>query len=177
MIHRLALPFLLLLATATAQAAEPETLYSDITAESCKTQSIEEETGGSVQRCTGVAGHDLLILDDDARMSVTVVTPDGEEHPLDYWGVVTSAFSSLGDKAEWRIARTDGKPVPVALIVRVNTVEPDTEKPRSLLAVAKITPGAICVTDVIPPGAGANEEARRAADGAAGKPCREEPVN
>jgi len=174
----LSLPALfLLLAAATAQAAGSETVYTDLAADRCKTLSIEEETGGSVQRCPGTAGHDLLVLDDDARMSVTVVTPDGEEHPLDYWGVVTSGFSSLGDKAEWRIVRKDGRPVPVALIVRVNTAEPGTEKPRSLLAVAKITPEAVCVTDVIPPGAGANEEARRAADAAAGRPCRTETVN
>jgi hypothetical protein len=41
----------------------------------------------------------------------------------------------------------------------------------SYLAVAKITPAEICVTDKIQPGAKANEAARVAADAAVDKPC------
>ena len=42
---------------------------------------------------------------------------------------------------------------------------------NSYLAVTKITPTEICVTDKILSGANANEDARRAADTAATKPC------
>ncbi len=151
-------------------ASGPDSVYTDLAQDHCKTVRIAEETGGSEQRCPGTAGYDLLVLDDDDRMSVTVVAPDGKEHPLDYWSVVTTAFSSLGEKAEWRVVQKK----PVALIVRVNSVNPETERPLSYLAVAKITPQAICVTDVVPSSPTANEEARQAADSAADRPCKTE---
>ncbi|HEX2268493.1 MAG TPA: hypothetical protein VHH35_03120, partial [Pyrinomonadaceae bacterium] len=64
-----------------------------------------------------------------------------------------------------------------ALIIRYNANE-DPESPNkqsSYLAVTKITASEICVTDKIMPGANANEEARRAADAAATKPCLKQP--
>lgn len=64
--------------------------------------------------------------------------------------------------------------MPKALIVRVNASE-NPEKPNvktSYLAVAKITPQEICVTDKVAPGPKMNEEARMAADSAAARPCR-----
>jgi hypothetical protein len=45
----------------------------------------------------------------------------------------------------------------------------------SYLAFAKITSNEICVTDKISPGPKANEDARRAADAAASKPCLKQP--
>lgn len=161
---------LLLLAAGTAAASD--SMYTDLTEDRCETVKVDEETGSSEQRCPGTAGYDLVVLDDDSRVSVTVVTPDGKEHPLDYWTVVTHAFSSLGEKAEWRVVQKEGRTVPVSLIVRVRSVDPATSRPLSFLAVAKITPESICVTDVIPSSPTANEEARRAADSAAGRPCK-----
>lgn len=148
-----------------------ESVYTDISPDRCKTIETHEETGGSVQKCPGVAGYGLLVEEDDLRQSVTVVSPDGRKHPLNYWQVITSAFSSLGEKAEWRVEKKGGKVRPYALIVRVNASE-NPEKPEqksSYLAVAKITPGAVCVTDKVK----TNEEARAAADASADKPCRE----
>ena len=67
----------------------------------------------------------------------------------------------------------NGKLNPVALIIRYNASEnPDQpDKTSSYLAVSKITPTEICVTDKILSGPNANEDARRAADTAATKPC------
>ena len=62
--------------------------------------------------------------------------------------------------------------MPVALILRYNASE-DPEQPNKLtsyLAVVKITPTEICVTDKISPGPKANDDARRAADNAATNP-------
>ncbi len=102
-----------------------------------------------------------------------MVTPDGKNHPLDFWQVITGAFSSVGNKAEWRVTRSRGKVSPVALIVRVNA-SADVERPNRLtsyLAVVKVTPEKICVTHKIPPGARANETARRAADSSQTTAC------
>ena len=148
-----------------------ESVYTDIAAARCKTVETHEEGAGSVQKCAGVAGYALLVEDSDSRQSVTVVSPDGKRHPLNYWQVITTGFSSLGEKAEWRVEKKGGRVQPFALIVRVNASE-NPEQPgqkSSYLAVAKITADAVCVTDKVK----TNEEARAAADASAAKPCLE----
>ncbi|HEX8722592.1 MAG TPA: hypothetical protein VF736_18390 [Pyrinomonadaceae bacterium] len=162
-------------AAAQAPAARIESVYTDLSAARCKTVETSEEAASSVQKCPGVAGYGLLVEDNDLRQSVTVVAPDGKRHPLNYWQVVTTAFSSVGDKAEWRVAREGRRLRPIALIVRVNASEnPESpEQKTSYLAVAKITAGGVCVTDKVKGGPSANEEARRAADASADKPCLE----
>jgi len=159
----------------TLPAPTVGSVYTDLAGARCKTIKVDEEGGSSVQQCTGVAGYSLLVEDDDARQSVTVLTSGGKRHPLNYWQVITTAFSSVGDKAEWRLERKSGKVRPIALIVRVYANEnPDAPNERvSYLAVAKITAGEICVTEKVKGGATANEEARRAADASADKPCLE----
>jgi hypothetical protein len=142
-------------------------VYTDIAGNKCRTIKIIRETGEAVQRCPGIAGYKLEVEDGDARMSVSVVAPNGKKSELSYWHVVTQSFSSLGDKAEWRVRKVNGKVVPVALIVRVNASE-DPSNPE------KTTPRRTCVTARIAPSGGANEEARRAADLAATKPCLED---
>lgn len=156
--------------------AKLESVYSDISSLKCRTIRVDKETGSSTQSCPGITGYKLLVLDDDARQSITVVTPGGKNHPLDFWQVVTYAFSSVGSKAEWRVTRSNGRVSPVALIVRVNASE-DSANPNRLtsyLAVVKVTPEKICVTHKIPPGEKANETARHAADTAQTAACLKE---
>lgn len=146
-----------------------DSVYTDIAPANCQTIETDEESASSVQKCPGVAGYALLVEDADSRQSVTVVTPDGKKHPLNYWQVITTGFSSVGEKAEWRVEKKGGKVRPLALIIRVNASE-NPEKPEektSYLAVAKITDAEVCVTDK----AKTNEAARQAADASAGKPC------
>ncbi|MGI9165165.1 MAG: hypothetical protein ACR2G5_02050 [Pyrinomonadaceae bacterium] len=172
-----AIIFALLFAPAESIKAQAkmESVYTDVFSSKCRTIEVDKETGSSTQICRGIAGYNLLALEDDARQSITVVTPDGKHHPLDVWEVITYAFSSLGSKAEWRVTRSKGKVSPVALIVRVNVSE--SENPMrltSFLAVVKVTPEKICVTHKIPPGAKANETARHAADSAQTAACLKE---
>lgn len=175
-LHAMVFFFLLFGTTASIKAqARLESVYSDISSSNCRTIEIDKETGSSTQSCPGIAGYKLLVLDDDARHSITVVTPDGKHHPLEVWEVITYAFSSLGSKAEWRVTRSKGKVSPVALIVRVNASEGENPmRLTSFLAVVKVTPEKICVTHKIPPGAKANETARRAADTAQTAACLKE---
>ena len=157
----------------SAQASANDSIYTELKGAKCKTTKSGQEY--LVQSCPGVGGYKLSVADDDARMSIGVVDPRGKEHPLNYWHVITPNFSSLGDKAEWRVKKQKGKITPLALIVRVNASEnpEDPTKKTSYLAVAKITSQKICVTDKIAPSATANEEARRAADASSSKPCLE----
>lgn len=138
-----------------------------------KLKSAEAGDDGYEGRCPGVAGYALLLSEGDLRQNITVVTPKGAKHSLELWDVISGGFSSVGPKAEWRMAMQNGKLAPVALIVRYNASEnPDQpNKLSSYLAVSKITATEICVTDKILPGPNANEDARRAADTAATKPC------
>lgn len=153
----------------TAAAGEIRSAYTPLDEAQCRVTEMDEESGSSTSRCPGVAGHVLNVHDGDARVSVDIVTPDGRAHPLNYWSVVTSGFSTAGPRAEWRMQ--GGRPI--ALIVRVNASEDpeDSSRTTSYLAVAKITAAQICVTDRIAPAPNANEAARRAADSSAGRPC------
>lgn len=144
-------------------------VYTSLGEGECRLVEQDEETGSTSSRCPGTAGYALMVHDWDARMTVDVVAPDRRTHPLRYSGVISSSFSSLGPRAEWRMRGG----TPIALIVRVNAFEdPGTpDRTTSYLAVAKITAREVCVTDRIPPAANANEAARQAADHSASERC------
>jgi hypothetical protein len=161
--------------SALAQAQANDSVYTNMTTKACRTvKSTSAEGGSYVGICSGVAGYKLQLEEGDLRQNIQVITPAGQKHSLELWNVVGSSFSSLGDKAEWRIKRAGAKVTPVALIVRYNVADPENStKSTSWLAVAKITSAKICVTDKIAPKADANVAARAAADIAATKPCLE----
>ena len=157
-----------------AAAQSNRSVYTSLEPKHCRAiKSAKSETDGYEGRCRGVGGYTLILSEGDLRQNVTVVTARGAKHSLDLWSVISGGFSSVGPKAEWRMAMQKGKRAPVALIIRYNASE-DPEQPNKLssyLAVSKITPTEICVTDKISPGPKANDDARRAADSAATKPC------
>ena len=163
---------------ATAVAQSNRSVYTPLGDKDCrKIKSAEAGDDGYEGRCPGTAGYSLLLSEGDLRQNITIITPKGTQHSLDLWSVISGGFSSVGPKAEWRLASQNRKLVPVALIIRYNASE-DPESPNkitSYLAVAKITATEICVTDKISPGPKANEDARRAADAASTKPCLKTP--
>ncbi len=165
---------LILFSAVSTVAQTNSSVYTPLAEKQCKTiKGPDPQTNDYEGRCRGVGGYTLIVTEGDLRQNVIVVTPKGAQHSLDLWDVISGGFSSVGAKAEWRMARQNGKPAPVALIIRYNANE-DPESPNkqsSYLAVTKITDGEICVTDKINPGPKANEEARTAADAAANKPC------
>ena len=168
------LVIVLLTCVATVAAQANRSVYTPIGDKQCRTLKSAEAGDDSFEaRCRGAAGYSLILSEGDLRQNITVITPKGKEHSLELWNVVSSGFSSVGPKVEWRLATQNGKVVPVALIIRYNANE-DAEAPNkqlSYLAVAKITATEICVTEKIAPGPKANEDARRAADAASSKPC------
>lgn len=165
--------FCIFAATTCAFAQSNRSIYTSLAEKSCRTiKADSSEAGSYIAICRGVGGYKLQVEEGDLRQNIQVITPAGKKHSLDLWTVVGSSFSSLGEKAEWRVRTEKGKVVPFALIVRYNVSDPeDSTKSTSYLAVTKITADQICVTDKIPPGASANVAARAAADGSANKPC------
>jgi hypothetical protein len=161
-------------APARADSARQEirSVRTTLKAEECTTVSVDEEAGGSTQRCPGTAGYTLMALDGDARASITVITPAGTEQPLEFWTSVTGGFSSLGEAAEWRVRGEGASAVPVALIVelRANEHPDDTERLTIYRVVAKLTPAETCVTHKLSRET-PDAEVRRLADAAASQPC------
>ena len=172
----LATLFLITVAVATAPAQSNTSAYSSLASKQCKRLQQTSSGAGSYEGlCPGVAGYKLLVQEGDLRQNIVVVTPSGKKQSLELWSVVGSSFSSLGNKAEWRLRGSGPKAAPVALIIRYHVSNPeDSTKRTSWLAVARITKDAaqICVTDTIPPGANQNAKAREAADTSASKQCK-----
>ncbi len=167
----------------TAGQGKITSIYTDLGEKGCKTIELDESGAGYYRgRCKGVGGFQLDVLEADIRQTVNVIFPDGSASELNFWNVVSGAFSSVGPRAEWRVKTVNKKSVPFALIVRfeTGTEDPESEVFRmiktSYLVVSKIESGNACVTDVVPPTVkNQNVEARKLADASAGKPCRERP--
>ena len=157
-----------------AQSAKPTSIYTNLSGKTCRSVKSGAEPGSNIRKCSGVSNYSLLVLDDDNRMSLTLLTPDGKAHPLELWTIITKSFSTLGGKAEWRVIQKRGKLTPIALIVRVNAnilEDPDKPQRKSYLAVTKITPEKVCVTDKVEAAADANAKARQLADDSTQKDC------
>jgi len=173
----LAAVFLIVFAAGVASAQSNTSVYTNLTGRQCKTLKSTSSEGGSYEgQCPGVSGYKLLVQEGDLRQNIVVITPSGKKQSLELWNVVGSSFSSLGEKAEWRMKGAGAKASPVALIVRYNVANPEdsTKKGTSWLAVVRISSDAsqICVTESIAPGADQNVKARQAADSSASKPCK-----
>ncbi|MBK8454995.1 MAG: hypothetical protein WAQ53_06550 [Thiofilum sp.] len=159
----------------SAQAATPSSAYTSLNTPTCKTlESDEEGSGWYKGQCKGIAGYSLQVTEGDLRQSINVVTPQGKVHELDLISKVSSGFSALGEKAEWRMLKQGSSTQPIALIVRYNASEDpeDSSKITSYLVVSKVTKQSICVTDIVKPQAKANEKARQLADKASTRPCK-----
>lgn len=158
---------------AGSTTAQTSAVYTNLSGGNCRTVKSDEETGSLEKRCGGFGNWSLMVLDDDDRMSVNIVTPDQKQHELNFWWVITPAFSSLGSKAEWRVVKENGILKPLSLIVRINSTSEQNGKRerRSYLAVSKITETEICVVEKISEQRNANQLARDAAENAAAKPC------
>jgi hypothetical protein len=172
-IKTLGVTLFILMCAAFASAQSNDSVYTSLSTKACRTiRSTSKEGGSYVGICPGVAGYKLQSEEGDLRQNIQVITPSGKKHSLELWNVVGSGFSALGEKAEWRVKRQNGKTTLVALILRYNVANPeDSTRGTSWLAVAKITAAKICITEKISPKANANVEARAAADSAANKPC------
>ena len=158
------------LLTAVSAFAQNRSVYTPLTDSKCQIKIDADVPGAMTGLCRGVGDYKLKILVDDERMSVNVVARVTKEFELDFWGYFGN-FSSVGERAEWRIR---GKR-PIAVIIRYDVADRgvDNDKRTSYLMVSKITADESCVVAIVRPGRNQNAEARRIADFAAGKPCRQ----
>lgn len=157
---------------AQTQAGTLTSVYTDLTDKACKT--LESDSSGSgwyKGQCQGINGYKLILTEADIRQSIDVVSPKAKTFALDLINNVSPRFSTLGNKAEWRV---QANKQPVALILRYNASEDDADpaKVTSYLVVSKLTDNMVCITDIVKPQANANEIARQLADQALNKACK-----
>lgn len=150
--------------------AQIKSIYTSLDTKFCKTiEQTSEDAGWYRGECRGVGKYKLEVTEGDLRQSIGLIMPSKEVIPLNF-NNVSSAFSSVAEKAEWRVKGT----TPIALIVRFNASEnpDDTSKTTSYLIVSKITAKEACIVDVIKPSKSQNVMARQSADNASTKPCK-----
>lgn len=150
-------------------------MYTSLKDTDCRTEDVDDETGASEQECAGVGGYRLGVVDADARISVSVRPPGGGEHPLGFVGLVSGAFSSIGDRAEWRVTGDSARPRPVSVIIPYIAYH-DVERPEvptNYWMVVRVT-GKPCVIGRLARSTPV-AEVRRRADGAASAACLPDP--
>lgn len=159
----------LILAFSIFASAQNKSVYTSLETKTCKTIEQSDEGAGWYRgECKGVGGYKLEVTEGDIRQSINVITPSKKNFELNF-AQVSSAFSTVGARAEWRMKGAD----PVALIVRFNASDvEDSTKSTSFLVVSKISKTESCITDVVNPGKNQNAEAQKLADAAANKPCK-----
>ncbi len=160
---------------AFGQTKKVESIYTGLSDKDCK--AIETPDGGDDGyrgMCKGVGGYKLELLEGDLRQTINVVAPNGTKSELNLWGAVSSGFSSVGNKAEWRVTRKGKTVKPEALILRFNASEnpEDSTKITSYLVIVKIAGNTACITEIIKPSTTQNEKARESADASVNKPCK-----
>lgn len=138
------------LTLSSAQALAATSVYSELYGKNCRTVETDKGSGASTRLCRGVAGYHLLVHEANAQTSVDIVTPSNAVWPLEYWEVVTPGLASVGRLAEWRVETRNGKQVPVALLVRLDTASAEMQGPRiagggGILTGARIDRDGACV--------------------------------
>src|SRR5436309_4843090 len=155
------LAFSFVFVSSTVALAQNKSIYTSLVADKCKTIAVNNGMPGNYSTsCDGIGGYKLEVYLDDERNSVGVVLPSKKTIGLDLWNYFGN-FSTLGEKAEWRMKGQK----PVALIVRLNVSDQGDEKPQtSYLIVSKISLTNACVTDIVKPDKSQNAKAQRLAD-------------
>lgn len=158
----------------TSHAALLKTTSTPIAGAACVSVANDQETGDTVRRCPGINGLALLVHNSDDRASLSILTKEKTALPLNFWDTVTPTFSTLGPTVEWQFKTPDGKGKPVAIVVRVDTVDQaDVAAPRpvSFIVVARIDEKNTCVIGKIPAQQAHATEAARALAQATGTKC------
>ena len=166
---KILLTFALTIICAGGVFAQNKSIYTGTTEKDCK-PTKESSDDGYIGLCKGVGGYKLKLMEGDLRQTINVIAPNKKETELNLWSNVSPAFSSVGEKIEWRMKGA----VPMAFIVRFNASEnsEDSSKITSYLVVVKLSKSSSCITDIVKPSKTQNQEAQQLADSAIVKPCK-----
>jgi len=164
------LPLFLSMLISPAAFGQTKSIYTGLAEKDCKPSRVLVEDGYA-GICPGVAGYALELLEGDLRETINVITPDKKKFELDLWSHVSSGFSDLGAKVEWRLKNK----TPVALIIRYNASEnpDDPSKITSYLVIVKISKTEACIVDILKPSKTQNIDARKLADSPTKRVCQQ----
>jgi len=144
--------------------------YTSIDEHDCVT--LDSDNMGSIQECEAFSGIGVKVIEGDIRQTI-VLTRNEREYELDLSSsVVSSAFSSLGLKIEWRHELSSSKNLK-GIIVGFKASEDyeNLENVSSYFVVSKITPKEICVVARILPQKNQDQIAREILDRKEPLPC------
>ncbi|TDN54842.1 hypothetical protein EC843_101900 [Buttiauxella sp. JUb87] len=147
-IARYSLGFFLLLISAQTYAMQGKltTIQDDL----CVKINEDKYTGATEHKCEGIAGYELLVLYDDNRMSLNIISPEKKQYPLELWSIVTTSFSSLENEVEWRVPDQKRQGQAMAMIVKVTSAGPDAGMtPTSWWVIIKLASDNVCVTNIL----------------------------
>ena len=145
-----------------------QSTYTSIDNKDCTTLS-STNFGGSFS-CEAYGNIKVEVVEEDLRQSITLIR-NKKRYPLELWSSVSSSFSFLGNKIEWRFSKKS-KSKPTAMITRYNvSVGEYLEQTNSYLAVVKITNNEMCVVGKVKPQREQNILAREMADKAESLTC------
>lgn len=145
-------------------------VYTTIEEADCETIEVSDEGSFSTQRCEGVDGMDVYVVDADGRMTVSAgMAPD---HFVNW-----SPFNTVGPTVEWRLKDE----TPVALIYRLKSAVSKEDYPETGRLVVSTMPSngmSGCAAYFVPDGVqNQNEAARVLADALPETyDCSKEPV-
>jgi hypothetical protein len=155
-----------ILIISTVAFAQNKSTYTSLAAK-CKATK-ESSDDGYTGICDGVGGFKLEVSEGDLRQNIKVISPSKKKFDLNLWSFY-GGFSSVGEKAEWRVKGT----VPTALIVRFNVSDAeDSSKTTSYLMIAKVSKTSACIVDVVMPSKTQNADAQKIADKASTMACK-----
>lgn len=143
--------------------------YTSIDQKDCVT--LDSDNMGSVQECESFSEIGVKVIEGDIRQSI-ILTRNKKEYDLAFWSTISSAFSSLGLKVEWR--HELGKPENLkGMVVRFEASDDyeNIDNVSSYLVVSKITKDEICVVAKVLPQKKQNEIARDILDVKEELPC------
>lgn len=143
--------------------------YTSIDQQDCVT--LDSDNVGSIQECESFSGIGVKVIEGDLRQSI-ILTRNEQEYDLDFTSLISTAFSSLGLKLEWRHELSNPKNLK-GMIVRFEVSDDyeDLEHVSSYLVVSKITKEEICVVAKVLPQQKQNEIARDILDKGESLPC------
>ena len=145
-----------------------ESTYTSIESKDCTTLSTN--TFGGAFACEAYGNINVEVVEEDLRQSITLIR-NKKRYPLEMWTSVSSSFSFLGNKIEWRFPKKE-KNQPIAMITRYNvSIGEYLEQTNSYLAVVKITNNEMCVVGKVKPQREQNILAREMADKAQSLTC------
>src|SRR5260370_8244076 len=83
-----------------ANGASNDSTYTSLSGRECKLLELQREGANSTQRCPGVGGFRVLVLDSDGRQSIALVSAEGRKFELNFWQISTPNFSPPATQPE-----------------------------------------------------------------------------